>query len=93
VVEGTAYEVVEEAGEPVQAPPTHTPEPEQSGNTPTPEQPTKEPDQPDQPTAAATPASSGETTTSRPSSGLCAGAMVMGVVTLAAAMWWQRALG
>ncbi len=93
VVEGTAYEVVEGEGEPVQAPPTHTPEPEQPTHTPELEQPTVEPDQPGQPTAAATPISGSETTTSRPGGGLCAGAMVMGVVTLAVAMWWQRALG
>jgi Ca-activated chloride channel homolog len=93
VAEGTAYEVVEGAGEPVQAPPTHTPEPEQPGNTPTPGQATVEPDQPSQPTAAATPVAGNETTTSEPGNGLCAGAMVMGVVALALAMWWQRALG
>jgi len=102
VAEETAYEVVEGAGEPVQVPPTHTPESVQPTHTPellavnptptpAPEQATVKPDQSDQTTA--TPISGNETTASEPGSGLCAGAMVMGVVALALAMWWQQALG
>jgi Ca-activated chloride channel family protein len=84
VAEGAAYEVVEVAGQvsiPAEVPPTRTPEPEQ---------PTVEPTRPARPTA--TPVASGETTT-EPGGGLCAGAMVMGVVALAAAAVWQRVRG
>ena len=67
VAEGTAYQVVEGEGGPVQVVPTHTPEP-------------------DQPTA--TPVAGGGTATTDP--GVCTGAMVMSVVSLAMAALWPR---
>jgi len=82
VVEGTAYEMVEGEGGPVEAPPVHTPEPEQ---------PTVEPTRPDQP--AATPVTSGETTPTESGGGICTGATVMGFVALAVAALWQRMRG
>ena len=82
IAEGTAYEVVEGGASPVQVPPTHMPEPEQ---------PTVEPTRPGQPTA--TLVASGETTTTGPGGGLCTGATVMGIITLAVAALWQRMRG
>jgi Ca-activated chloride channel family protein len=82
VAEGTTYEVVEGTGEAVEVPPADTPEPEQ---------PTVESTRPARPTA--TPAASGGTATTEPGGGLCAGAMAIGVVALAAAAVWQRMRG
>jgi len=82
LAEGTAYEVVEGEGEPVEVPPTHTPEPEQ---------PTAEPALPDQPTV--TPVASSETTTAESSGGLCTGAAAMGAIVLAVVALWQRMRG
>ena len=81
VAEGTAYEVVEGEGEPVEIPPADTPEPGE---------PTAEPIRTARPTA--TPAPGGETTT-KPRGGLCAGAAVMGAIALATAAVWQRVRG
>ena len=78
----TAYEVVEGEGEPVEVPPTHTPEPEE---------PTVEPPQPDRPTP--TPVGGGGATTMEPGSGLCPGAAVMAFVALVAAVLWPRMRG
>jgi hypothetical protein len=80
----TAYEVVAGEGEsePIEVPPTHTPEPEE---------PTVEPPQPDRPTP--TPIGGGGATTTEPSGGLCPGAAVMGFVALVAAVVWPRMRG
>jgi Ca-activated chloride channel family protein len=88
VAEGKAYEVVEGEGGPVEIPPARTSEPGES--TPEPGQPTPEPTQPGKPTA--TPDASGGTTPTEPG-GVCTGAMVMGVIALAAAVLWQRLRG
>ncbi|MEE8390101.1 MAG: VIT domain-containing protein [Anaerolineae bacterium] len=82
VAEGTAYEIVEGDTGPVDVPPTQTPEPGQPVVEP-------EPIQPAQPVA--TPVASGETTT--PGSGACTGATVMGIITLAVIVLWQRMRG
>ncbi len=82
VAEGTAYEVVEGEAGPVQVPPTHTPEPER---------PTAEPARPGQPTP--TPVASSGTTTTGSGGDFCTGAMVIGVIALAAAALWQRMRG
>ena len=76
VAEETAYEVMEGDAGPVEVPPTHTPEPGQPAVEPEPDQPT------------ATPVASGGTTT--PGSGVCTGATVMTIVTLAVVVLWQR---
>jgi Ca-activated chloride channel family protein len=83
IAEGTVYEVVEGEGEEVQVPPTPTPEPGQPSVGPT---------RPGEPTA--TPVTSGGTTTTESAGGsICAGAMAMGFVALAAAALWQRMRG
>ena len=74
------YEIVPGEGEAVQIPLTETPEPES---------PTQEPTSPDQPTS--TPPQ--PTPTGDASSGLCAGAMAMGALALAAVLLWQRLRG
>ena len=89
VAEGKAYEVVLGEGGPVEIPPARTPEPGES--TPEPGQPTPEPAQPGKPTA--TPDASGGTTPTEPGGTICTGAMVMGLVALAAAVLWQRLRG
>jgi hypothetical protein len=66
----------------VEVPPTHTPEPGE---------PTVEPGQQDRPTA--TPMPGDETPTPEPGGGLCSGALLVGVVALAAAGLWQRMRG
>ena len=74
-----AYEVVEGEGEPVEVPPTHTPEPDE---------PTVEPPRPGEPTV--TPRSGGGTKTPGSGGGMCPGAAVMGFVALVAAVVWPR---
>jgi len=81
VADGKAYEVVEGEVEPVEVP---------LADTPAPEEPTVEPTRPSQPTP--TPSTGGETTT-KPSGGMCAGAVAMGAIALAAAAVWQRMRG
>ena len=86
VAEGTAYEVVEGEAGPVEAPPAQTVVP-----SPTPDARlmTVEPTRPGQPTA--TPGAGGEATPpAEPGGGLCTGAVVMGILALAAAALWQR---
>lgn len=82
VAEGKAYEVVEGQGEPVQAPPTRTPEPEEATVVPT---------RPGEPTD--TPGTGGGTGATEPPGGLCSGAAVMGAIALAATALWQRMRG
>ncbi|OQY23120.1 MAG: hypothetical protein B6I35_04425 [Anaerolineaceae bacterium 4572_32.2] len=77
VAEGIAYEVVEGAGEPVDAPPTRAPEPSQPA--------TPAIDEIVFPTPTPVGAKSG--------SAACTGAMAMMVVTLAAAVVWPRTRG
>ena len=72
MAEGTAYEVVEGEGGPVEIPPAQTPEPTR-------------------PTA--TPVAGGETPPTEPGSGVCTGALVMGLIALAAVALWQRMRG
>ena len=85
VAGGTAYEVVEGEGEPMEAPPTRTPEPEQPTVEPTPAgRPTTEP------TATL---GNGDDTITQPRGGLCTGAAVMGLLTLVTAAVWPRLRG
>jgi Ca-activated chloride channel family protein len=79
VAEGETYEVVAGEAKPIDVPPTHTTEPDL---------PTVEADRPVQPTA--TPVSGGEQATTGSGGSVCAGAMVIGVVTLAVVVLWQR---
>jgi hypothetical protein len=92
VAEGTAYEVVQGEGGPVEAPPTRTPETEEPTVEPTrPAEPTAEPTRPADPTA--TPDTGGGTGPTGTGGGLCSGAVAMGLAALAAAGVWVRTNG
>jgi Ca-activated chloride channel family protein len=76
VAEGTAYEIVEDGGEPVEIPPTHTPDP----TKPVPDNPVPDSGK-DQPTV--TPITENEESDIAPGNTLCVGAIVIAVLTAA----------
>jgi Ca-activated chloride channel family protein len=82
VTEGTAYEVVEGGGGPVEIPPAHTPDPGQ---------PTVEPARPGEPTA--TPDTGSGATTAEPGGDVCVGTMVMGLIALVVTALWRWTWG
>jgi len=89
VAEGTAYEIVEDGGGPVEIPPTHAPDPA----NPTPDNLAPEPVQPDQPTI--TPVAGSEESNIAPGNTLCVGAVVIAVamaalLTLTGLALWRR---
>jgi len=75
IAEETAYEVVEGDGGPVEIPPAQTPEPAQS---------------PDPAPPAAAPDTGSGATSTESGGAICAGAMAMGLIALAAAALWLR---
>ena len=96
VVDGTAYEVVQEDVGPVQLPPSPTPGPEHATQvppsaTPGSERPTQVPPRPTQP--ASTPATTSEPPIPLPDNGVCTGGAIMGTLALFIAALWQRMRG